>query len=45
MSIVLYGPDNRPIILPAGMALDWDWHSWAAVGGPDEMEATVRAVR
>jgi len=44
MSIVLYDAIGRAVILPAGMKLEWDWHSWAAVGGPDEMEVTVTAL-
>lgn len=43
MSVVLFGPDGRQVVLPAGLTLDWDWHSWAAVGGPDEMDVTVQA--
>lgn len=45
MSVILFGPDTRPIILPAGVRLTWDWHSWAAVGGPDEMEVLVTLTR
>src|SRR3989304_3177454 len=35
MSIVLYDAIGRAVILPAGMKLEWGWHSWGGgMAGP-----------
>jgi hypothetical protein len=36
--IVVYRSDGVPMLLPAGLELTHEWHSWAAVGGPEELE-------
>lgn len=39
--VILRAGTTTPVVLPATMGVTFNWHSWAALGGPEEMEATV----
>lgn len=41
--VIILRSDGKPMLLGTGLRLEHAWHSWAAVGGPEEMECTAVA--